>query len=194
MGITDRASMLGHYALVAAFGIDPAVLGVSVAPVMVAVMAAGAISAGGLLRSEYAQIWAMGVRMARLLKGAKRGMRMPQIPVSPSELNRKAPRGVIIAAGAAVFSYGVVMCLLAFGMLEGGVTLTSWALHVGVWGCAVGTFGIVWGIRKRRNRVSRRRSKPSNVIRKRLCRAVTNPFLDDQGAFTTSVPNRIKGL
>lgn len=148
-------------------------------------MVVGAISMKALLSSKYAQIRAMSAKMVRRLKGAKRGMWIPQTPVSPSELCRKISRGVIVVAGAAVLFYTVVMCWFVSGMLEGDVTLTPWALHGGVWGCIIGALGIVWGIRKRCNQVSRRRSKPSNVIRKHLNRTVTLGFFAEQQVFVT---------
>ena len=185
MQITDRAFMLGQYVLVAAFGIDPAILGVQVTPVATAVMVAGVISAGGLLSSKYAQIQAMGSRMARLLKGASRNMRIPLLYASPSELAKKASPWVTIAAGIAIILFYGISGWLAHGANEGYVTLTSWMLHMGVWGCASGVFGIVWGAWKlrNRNRVSRHRSKPSNVIRKRLNRVVTPYFFAEQQVF-----------
>ena len=183
MEITNHASVLGYYALVVTFGIDPTILSVQAAPVAVAVVVAVAISVGGLMGSMYAQIRAMSVSLTKLLKGAKRGMRVQQIPVSQDGLNRKAPRPVIIAASTTIFLYGAVMCWLASSMLEEDVTLTSWALHVGVWGCVVGALGIIWGIWKPRNQVSRRQSKPSNVLRKRLNRVITPGFFAKQQVF-----------
>ena len=188
MSITDHAFMLGQYVIVAAFSIDPTILGVQVIPIAMAMMVTVAISAAVLLSSKHAQIRAMGPRMARLLKDAKRGW----IPTSPSELNRKAPRGVIIAAGVAVFLFNAWMCWFAICTYEGCGTPASWELHTGLWGCVVGVFGIVWGIRKRRSRVSRRWDRPSNAIRKRLCREVTDTFQRNQQMLPPPFPSRIK--
>lgn len=65
MGVTDHAFMLGQYTLAVPLWIDPAVLGVPVAPVTIAMMVAGAMSTGGLLEAKWhAQMLAVGAKMA----------------------------------------------------------------------------------------------------------------------------------
>lgn len=204
MGIADHASMLGQYALAAPFRIDPAVLGAPVAPFTAVVIIAGAISAGGLLGAKYhALMLAVGAKMAGhglsrdlvrryMLKGVKRNMRMP---ANMSELVSSAPPGIVIAAGALIFCIGIAF-LSASDTSEGGVTLDSWALHVGFWECVVGVLGIIWGAWRWRNPNPAlfRRSKPDKRARRRLRRAATREFLGEQQVFAASCPGRIKGL
>ena len=208
MGITDHAFMFGQYALAAPFCIDPTVLGVPAAPVVMFMMVMGAMPAGGLLGAKYhAQILAIDAKIARnglprslgrnyMLKGAKQNMWMWRMPTSPGELCRIAPPGVVIAAGAFVLVYHIIMCWYAYDASEGGVALESWALHVGFWGCVVGMFGIIWGMWKWRNPnlTSHYRNKMDKTTRRRLRRAVTHAFLDDQQVFTAPCPGRIEGL
>lgn len=206
MGITDHVFMFGQHALVAPFWFDPAALGVPVAPVVMVMAVVGAICAGGLSGAKcHAQILAAGAKMAGhglprslwrnyVLKGVKRNMRMRRMPASLSEL-ASAPPGIIVAAGAFILGIGIVF-VSASDTSEGGVTLDSWALHVGVWECGVGVLGIIWGVWRWRNPnpASFRRSKPDKRARRRLRRAATSEFLGEQQVFAASCPGRIKGL
>lgn len=108
---------------------------------------------------------------------------------------RASPRTTIAAGIAIILVYGIPGGL-AYGMNDGGATLASWVLHMAFWGCASGAFGIAAGVWKWHNpsRNSRRRSKPSNVIRKSLRHRVTHAFLDDQLIFTAPCPGIITGL
>lgn len=207
MRLTDCAFMFGQYALTIPFWIDPVVLGVPIAPVAMVMIAAGAISAGGLLGAKYhGQMLAVGARMVGhglsrdlgrddILKCVKRNVRMRRMPASMSELVSNAPPGIIIAAGAFVLGVGITF-LSASDTSDGGVTLDSWALHVGVWECVVGVLGIVWGMWRwcNPNPALFHRSRSGKDTRRRLSRVATHAFLDEQQVFVAPCSGRIKGL
>ena len=74
----------------------------------------------------------------------------------------------------------------AFGASEEGTALKSWVLHMGSWGCAVGIFGIVWGLVKWRS-PKLDPSPPGKAALGRLRQAETP---DEQHVFAASCPGR----
>ena len=181
-GASYVPSILGQHVLVTAFEIESAGFAVAMTAVV-------AVCVGVLPRStHHALAWkAMAGRVGWNLLMPRRCMRY-------DELRRKAPAWMWAAAGALVFSFSVLMCYHAYGELEGGVTLESWALHVGFWGCVVGALGIVRGARRSSGRVLRRQSRPDRKARRRLSRSVMPAFQDEQHMFVAPWPRKIKGV
>lgn len=190
MNIINRTFMLEHHALAITFGINLTLLGVSAVPVMVAV---GIIFAAGLLSSKSAHIRMAGLRIVRLLRGKKRYMQKSLQSNSIDDLIRKASPWMIIAAGAIVLLYGI-MLLGPSGEVNNS-TLKSWALHMGIWACVSGIVAIVVGVWKKyyRNQVSSHPSKPSKT-NKRFCDVITDEFQNDQQMFIPPFSDRLKNI
>ena len=104
--------------------------------------------------------------------------------------------GKSLAACALVFGINLVACVWLSAINEGWHTLEAWMLHTAFWGCAYSAIYMAVIIVERYypRAALRRRSKPTNAIRKSLHRRMTHAPPDDQLIFTAPLPGRVKDL
>ena len=104
--------------------------------------------------------------------------------------------GKSLAACALVFGINVAACVWLGAINEGWYTLEAWMLHTAFWGCAYSAiYMAVIAVERHYPRAAlRRRSKPTNAIRKSLHRRMTHAPPDDQLIFTAPLPGRVKDL